>query len=52
MEALSHRRAEVVDMGPVPGNIGRTRLSLTCPSRSVHSFPYNTKFLEIHLSFM
>ncbi|XP_043805477.1 50S ribosomal subunit assembly factor BipA isoform X3 [Manihot esculenta] len=35
MEALSHRRAEVVDMGPVPGNIGRTRLSLTCPSRGL-----------------
>ncbi|PPS14318.1 hypothetical protein GOBAR_AA06262 [Gossypium barbadense] len=32
MEALSHRRAEVADMGPVPGNVGRTRLSLTCPS--------------------
>ncbi|XP_022135995.1 uncharacterized protein LOC111007804 [Momordica charantia] len=35
MEALSHRRAEVVEMGPVPGNIGRTRLSLTCPSRGL-----------------
>uniref|UniRef100_A0A2P2KZ90 GTP-binding protein TypA/BipA homolog isoform X2 n=1 Tax=Rhizophora mucronata TaxID=61149 RepID=A0A2P2KZ90_RHIMU len=35
MEALSHRRAEVVDMGPVPGNVGRTRLSLTCPSRGL-----------------
>lgn len=35
MEALSHRRAEVVDMGPVPGNDGRTRLSLTCPSRGL-----------------
>ncbi|CAI0553580.1 unnamed protein product [Linum tenue] len=35
MEALSHRRAEVVDMGPVPGNFGRTRLSLTCPSRGL-----------------
>lgn len=33
MEALSHRRAEVTDMGPVPGNDDRTRLSLTCPSR-------------------
>lgn len=33
MEALSHRRAEVTDMGPVPGNVGRTRMSLTCPSR-------------------
>jgi len=33
MEALSHRRGEVVDMGPVPGTIGRTRMSLTCPSR-------------------
>lgn len=33
MEALSHRRGEIVDMGPVPGNAGRTRLSLTCPSR-------------------
>ncbi|XP_050248422.1 uncharacterized protein LOC126695641 isoform X2 [Quercus robur] len=35
MEALSHRRAEVIDMGPVPGNFGRTRLSLTCPSRGL-----------------
>ncbi|KAK8652649.1 hypothetical protein V6N13_126676 [Hibiscus sabdariffa] len=33
LEALSHRRAEVADMGPVAGNVGRTRLSLTCPSR-------------------
>lgn len=33
MEALSHRRGEVVDMGSVPGHVGRTRLSLTCPSR-------------------
>jgi GTP-binding protein len=37
MEALSHRRAEVLDMGPVPGHVGRTRLSLTCPSRSVYN---------------
>lgn len=35
MEALSHRRAEVTDMGPVPGTTGRTRMSLTCPSRLV-----------------
>ncbi|XP_050206333.1 uncharacterized protein LOC126655959 isoform X2 [Mercurialis annua] len=35
MEALSHRRAEVIDMGPVPGQDGRTRLSLTCPSRGL-----------------
>ncbi|XVF60916.1 hypothetical protein PTKIN_Ptkin08bG0086400 [Pterospermum kingtungense] len=35
MEALSHRRAEVTDMGPVDGNVGRTRLSLTCPSRGL-----------------
>lgn len=35
MEALTHRRAEIVDMGPVPGDIGRTRLSLTCPSRGL-----------------
>ncbi|KAL5730593.1 hypothetical protein ACHQM5_003396 [Ranunculus cassubicifolius] len=35
MEALSHRRAEVLDMGPVPGNFGRTRMSLTCPSRGL-----------------
>lgn len=35
MEALSHRKAEVTDMGPVPGSIGRTRMSLTCPSRLV-----------------
>ncbi|XP_012079025.1 50S ribosomal subunit assembly factor BipA [Jatropha curcas] len=35
MEALSHRRAEVLDMGPVPGHLGRTRLALTCPSRGL-----------------
>ncbi|KAA0059099.1 GTP-binding protein TypA/BipA-like protein [Cucumis melo var. makuwa] len=35
MEALSHRRAEVTEMGPVPGSIGRTRLCLTCPSRGL-----------------
>ncbi|RWR96389.1 GTP-binding protein TypA/BipA [Cinnamomum micranthum f. kanehirae] len=35
VEALSHRRAEVMDMGPVPGNFGRTKLSLTCPSRGL-----------------
>ncbi|KAI8558525.1 hypothetical protein RHMOL_Rhmol04G0101300 [Rhododendron molle] len=35
MEALSHRRAEVTDMGPVPGNVGRTRMCLTCPSRGL-----------------
>ncbi|XP_030515762.1 50S ribosomal subunit assembly factor BipA [Rhodamnia argentea] len=35
MEALTHRRAEIIDMGPVPGDIGRTRLSLTCPSRGL-----------------
>ncbi|PIM99723.1 Elongation factor-type GTP-binding protein [Handroanthus impetiginosus] len=33
MEALSHRRGEITDMGPVPGHVGRTRLCLTCPSR-------------------
>ncbi|KAL5147803.1 GTP-binding protein TypA/BipA [Glycine soja] len=35
MEALSHRRAEVTDMGPVSGTVGRTRLCLTCPSRGL-----------------
>lgn len=35
MEALSHRRGEVTDMGPVPGNFGRTKLCLTCPSRGL-----------------
>ncbi|KAH9791227.1 Tr-type G domain-containing protein [Citrus sinensis] len=35
MEALSHRKAEVMDMGPVPGSAGRTKLSLTCPSRGL-----------------
>ncbi|MCD7459232.1 hypothetical protein HAX54_040361 [Datura stramonium] len=35
MEALSHRRGEVTDMGPVPGNMGRTRMCLTCPSRGL-----------------
>lgn len=36
MEALAHRKGEVVDMGAVPGNFGRTRMSLTCPSRLVN----------------
>lgn len=35
MEALSHRRGEVTDMGPVPGSMGRTRMCLTCPSRGL-----------------
>lgn len=35
MEALSHRRGEVTDMGPVPENFGRTKLCLTCPSRGL-----------------
>ncbi|CAL2246993.1 unnamed protein product [Prunus armeniaca] len=35
MEASSHRRAEIVDMGPVPRSVDRTRLSLTCPSRGL-----------------
>ncbi|KAL3848809.1 hypothetical protein ACJIZ3_010691 [Penstemon smallii] len=35
MEALSHRRGEITDMGPVPGHVGRTRLCLTCPSRGL-----------------
>ncbi|KAL9241148.1 hypothetical protein vseg_015290 [Gypsophila vaccaria] len=35
MEALSHRRAEVIDMGPVPGHAGRTRMLMTCPSRGL-----------------
>ncbi|ONI16869.1 hypothetical protein PRUPE_3G126400 [Prunus persica] len=35
MEALSHWRAEIVDMGPVPGSVDRSRLSLTCPSRGL-----------------
>ena len=49
MEALSHRRAEVTDMGPVPGNVGRTRLSLTCPSRLVLSYTFSTYlFLFAH----
>lgn len=48
MEALSHRRAEVMDMGPVPGIVGRTRLSLTCPSRSVLSYFYDKFFLLAH----
>uniref|UniRef100_I1KEV2 Tr-type G domain-containing protein n=1 Tax=Glycine max TaxID=3847 RepID=I1KEV2_SOYBN len=43
MEALSHRRAEVTDMGPVSGTVGRTRLCLTCPSRqNIHLFNGNT----------
>lgn len=35
LDALSHRRAEVADMGPVAGHVGRTRICLTCPSRGL-----------------
>ena len=43
MEALSHRRAEVLDMGPVAGSLDRTKLSLICPSRScLLQFDLNT----------
>ncbi|KAL5864776.1 hypothetical protein ACOSQ3_002290 [Xanthoceras sorbifolium] len=35
LEALSHRRAEVMDMGPVAGNDGRSKITLTCPSRGL-----------------
>lgn len=38
MEALAHRKGEVVDMGAVPGDVGRIRMSLTCPSRLVNFF--------------
>lgn len=44
MEALSHRRGEIVDMGPVPGHAGRTRLLMTCPSRLVT--------LDIHVNYL
>ncbi|MCH86531.1 GTP-binding protein TypA/BipA [Trifolium medium] len=40
MEALSHRRAEITDMGPVAGAVGRTKLCLTCPSRLVLLSPF------------
>ncbi|KMZ68280.1 hypothetical protein ZOSMA_2424G00020 [Zostera marina] len=35
IEALSQRRAEVTDMGPVPGSVDKTRMTLTCPSRGL-----------------
>ncbi|KAL8131395.1 uncharacterized protein LOC141711578 [Apium graveolens] len=35
VEALSHRKGEVVDMSAVPGDVGRIRMSLTCPSRGL-----------------
>ncbi|KAG2600766.1 hypothetical protein PVAP13_5KG542300 [Panicum virgatum] len=35
METLTHRKGEVVDMGPVPGTTGRTRIFMTCPSRGL-----------------
>lgn len=47
MEALSHRRAEIVDMGPVPGSVDRTRLSLTCPSRFSYHLNVNSSFCLI-----
>ena len=49
MEALSHRRAEVLDMGPVPGHVGRTRLSLTCPSRSVYNLSVQEQLFFGHV---
>ncbi|KAG8055412.1 hypothetical protein GUJ93_ZPchr0001g31194 [Zizania palustris] len=38
METLTHRKGEVMDMGPVPGTAGRTRIFLTCPSRGLVGF--------------
>ncbi|KAL3502709.1 hypothetical protein ACH5RR_037158 [Cinchona calisaya] len=35
LDALSHRRAEVTDMGPVPGHDDRTKICLACPSRGL-----------------
>ncbi|CAO1946006.1 unnamed protein product [Urochloa humidicola] len=35
METLTHRKGEIVDMGPVPGTTGRTRIFMTCPSRGL-----------------
>jgi GTP-binding protein len=35
LETLTHRKGEVVDMGPVPGTTGRTRIFMTCPSRGL-----------------
>lgn len=35
MEALSNRRGELIDMGPCAGAEGRTRMTLTCPSRGL-----------------
>ncbi|GAA0140642.1 translation elongation factor [Lithospermum erythrorhizon] len=35
MEALTHRRGVVLEVCPVAGHVGRTRLSLTCPSRGL-----------------
>ncbi|KAF8766314.1 hypothetical protein HU200_007831 [Digitaria exilis] len=37
LETLTHRKGEVVDMGPVPGaaGTGRTRIFMTCPSRGL-----------------
>ncbi|XP_071907129.1 uncharacterized protein [Coffea arabica] len=35
LDALSHRKAEVTDMGPVPGHDDRTKICLTCPSRGL-----------------
>lgn len=49
MEALSHRRGEITDMGPVPGSVGRTRLCLTCPSRHV-LLSYHTPLSHSHLN--
>lgn len=35
LETLNNRKGELLDMGPVPGTTGRTRVLMTCPSRSV-----------------
>ncbi|CAM6121657.1 unnamed protein product [Calypogeia fissa] len=35
VEALSHRRGELLDMGPCAESLGRTKLTFTCPSRGL-----------------
>jgi GTP-binding protein len=50
MTTLNTRKGEVLDMGPVPGTMGRTRIFLTCPSRSVETSALLITYLHHLLS--
>uniref|UniRef100_A0A453FIV4 Tr-type G domain-containing protein n=1 Tax=Aegilops tauschii subsp. strangulata TaxID=200361 RepID=A0A453FIV4_AEGTS len=53
LETLNNRKGELLDMGPVPGTTGRTRVFMTCPSRGLvgvkgvfNSFTRGTGFMH------